>query len=61
MPAAIRAITLLVYPRYYVSILRAVFLKGSGVADLAFPLAALSLYAAFIIWVAARAFRKSLD
>jgi ABC-2 type transport system permease protein len=61
MPAAIRALTFIVYPRYYVSILRAVFLKGSGVGELAFPMLALSLYAAFIIWVAARAFRKSLD
>ncbi len=61
MPPAIRALTFLVYPRYYVSILRAIFLKGSGIADLAFPMAALSLYAAIIIWVAARAFRKSLD
>jgi ABC-2 type transport system permease protein len=61
MPAAIRALTFLVYPRYYVSILRAIFLKGSGVAELAFPMTALALYAAFIIWVAARAFRKSLD
>ncbi|HTU56486.1 MAG TPA: ABC transporter permease [Acetobacteraceae bacterium] len=61
MPAAIRALTFIVYPRYYVSILRAVFLKGSGVVELAFPMLALSLYAAFIIWVAARAFRKSLD
>ncbi len=61
MPAAIRALTFIVYPRYYVSILRAVFLKGSGVAELAFPMLALTLYAVFIIWVAARAFRKSLD
>ena len=61
MPAPVRALTFLVYPRYYVSILRAVFLKGSGVVELAFPMLALSLYAAFIIWVAARAFRKSLD
>jgi drug efflux transport system permease protein len=61
MPAAVRALTYLVYPRYYVSILRAVFLKGSGVAELSFPVLALSLYAAFIIWVAARAFRKRLD
>ncbi|HUC17854.1 MAG TPA: ABC transporter permease [Acetobacteraceae bacterium] len=61
MPAAVRVLTFLVYPRYYVSILRDVFLKGSGIVELGFPMLALSLYAAFIIWVAARAFRKSLD
>jgi drug efflux transport system permease protein len=61
MPAPIRAITLLVYARYYVTILRDVFLKGSGIADLAFPMLGLSLYAVFVTWVAARAFRKRID
>lgn len=61
MPAPIQAVTLLVHARYYVTILRAVFLKGSTVADLAVPILALVLYAAAIIWIAARAFRKRLD
>ncbi|HVJ42941.1 MAG TPA: ABC transporter permease [Dongiaceae bacterium] len=61
MPAFIRAATLVVYARYYVSILRAVFLKGSPIADLAGPVLALSLYAIVIIFLAARAFRKRLD
>jgi ABC-2 type transport system permease protein len=61
MPAPIRAITLVVYARYFVTILRAVFLKGSGVAELAVPILALVLYAAAIIWIASRAFRKRLD
>lgn len=60
MPAPIRALTFFVYPRYYVTILRAIFLKGSGLADLWAPLLGLSLYAAAIIWLAARAFRKRL-
>jgi ABC-2 type transport system permease protein len=61
MPAAIRAVTLIVYARYYVTILRAVFLKGSMIGDLAGPILALVLYAVAIIWIAARAFRKRLD
>ena len=61
MPAAIRAVTLVVYARYFVTILRAVFLKGSTIGDLAVPILALLLYAAVIIWIAARAFRKRLD
>jgi ABC-2 type transport system permease protein len=61
MPGVIRAITYLVYGRYYVTILKAVFLKGSGLADLLFPVAALSLYAVLIAFLAARAFRKTLD
>ena len=60
MPAVIRAITYLVYSRYYVTIVKAVFLKGSGLVQLAFPIAGLLVYAAVITWVAARAFRKSL-
>ena len=61
MPAAIQAVTLVVYARYFVTILRAVFLKGSTIADLAAPILALLLYAAAIIWLAARAFHKRLD
>ena len=61
MPAAIRAVTLIVYARYYVTMLRAVFLKGSMIGDLAGPILALVLYAVAIVWIAARAFRKRLD
>jgi ABC-2 type transport system permease protein len=61
MPAPIQAMTLLVHARYFVTILRAVFLKGSTIVDLAVPILALVLYAAAIIWIAARSFRKRLD
>lgn len=61
MPAPIQAITLIVYPRYFVTILRAIFLKGSGLSDLWMPIFGLSCYALAILWIAARAFRKRLD
>lgn len=61
MPSAIQALTLFVYARYYVTILRAVFLKGSPLADIAAPLGALALYALVIVVLSVRAFRKSLD
>ena len=61
MPAPIQAISLLVYARYYVTILRAVFLKGIGITDLLVPILALLLYAAAMVWIAAHAFRKRLD
>ncbi|HUZ75181.1 MAG TPA: ABC transporter permease [Stellaceae bacterium] len=61
MPAPIQALSLLVYARYYVTILRAVFLKGSGISDLMLPILALVLYAAAIVLIAAHAFRKRLD
>ncbi len=60
MPAPIQAITYIVPARYYFSILKAVFLKGSGLCDFIAPIAALSLYAAIIALLAARAFKKKL-
>ena len=61
MPAAIQDVTVIVYARYYVTILRAIFLKGSTLADLAVPVLALVLFAVAIIWIAGRSFRKRLD
>ncbi|HVE21533.1 MAG TPA: ABC transporter permease [Acidocella sp.] len=61
MPLAVQAISLIVFARYYVTILRAVFLKGSPLAWLAAPVFALVVTACIIIWLAARAFRKRLD
>lgn len=61
MPKPIQAVSFLVYARYYVTILRDVFLKGSPLVDLLIPITALSAYAVVIVWIAARAFRKRLD
>lgn len=61
MPAPVRGVTLLVHARYFVSILRAVFLKGSSIPELATPILALLLYAAVVLGLAARGFRKSLE
>ncbi|MCB5944020.1 ABC transporter permease [Acidocella sp. KAb 2-4] len=61
MPRAVQAVSLIVPARYYVAILRAVFLKGSSLWEMAVPIAALVIYAGLIIRAAARAFRKSLD
>jgi ABC-2 type transport system permease protein len=60
MPAPIQAVTYIVPARYYFAILKAVFLKGSALSDLLEPIAALSLYAAVIALLAARAFKKKL-
>jgi ABC-2 type transport system permease protein len=61
MPKAIRIVTYLLYSRYYVTILKAIFLKGAGVAELGGPIAALTVYAVVIGAFATRAFRKTLD
>jgi ABC-2 type transport system permease protein len=61
MPWLIQAITYLVHSRYYVTILKAVFLKGAGLIELAMPMSLLALYAVAVAFLAARAFRKTLD
>ncbi len=61
MPPAVQAVTYLVFARYYVTILKAVFLKGSGILDLWAPISAMIIYAVVIAFLAARAFRKTLD
>ena len=60
MPPFIQAITYLVPARYYLAILKAIFLKGSGLADLTAPIALLAVYAIAIGLLASRAFRKTL-
>jgi ABC-2 type transport system permease protein len=61
MPAVVRAVTYLVYGRYYVTILKAIFLKGVGVRTLAGPMLALLIYAMAVGALATRAFHKTLD
>jgi ABC-2 type transport system permease protein len=61
MPVIIQGITYLVSGRYYVTILKSVFLKGAGVGELALPMLCLGLYAVVLVVLAARSFRKTLD
>ncbi len=61
MPALVQGVTFLVSARYYILILKAVFLKGSGLTALALPILCLALYALVLVVLAARAFRKTLD
>jgi ABC-2 type transport system permease protein len=61
MPAVIRGLTYVVFPRYYVTILKSVFLKGSRLLELVVPLLALAIWAVIIALAAARAFRKTID
>jgi len=61
MPSIIQKLTYLMYSRYYVTIIKAVFLKGAGLAALAAPILFLVVYASAILLLAARAFRKSLE
>src|ERR1019366_5655073 len=61
MPAPIRAITYLVYSRYYVSALKRVFLSSAGINDLVPEVVAMTIYALVIGFFATRAFHKSLQ
>jgi len=61
MPELVQRITYLVSARYYVTILKSVFLKGSTLAELWLPVACLAAYALVMVVLAARAFRKTLD
>jgi len=60
MPVVIRAITHVVPARYFVTILKSVFLKGSGLALLEGELLALALFAAALTLLATHSFRKRL-
>ena len=61
MPKVIQDITYLVYSRYYVTIIKAIFLKGADIPALAMPILFLLIYATAVMVLAARAFRKSFD
>ncbi len=60
MPPAVQAVTYLVHSRYYMTILKAIFLKGSELGDLLAPIDALVVFALVVGVLATRAFRKGL-
>ena len=61
MPFIVQGITRILPARYYVSILRNVFLKGTAVRLMAGDVAALSIIAGVLILRATRAFQKRLE
>jgi ABC-2 type transport system permease protein len=61
MPAPIRAFTYMISARYYVTILKSVFLKGVGFSALIWPLCGLAVFATIISSLALRSMRKTLE
>jgi len=61
MPVVVQGITRALPARYYVTILRDVFLKGTPVRMFASELVALSMYALVLVTLATRAFQKRLE
>ncbi|HWB84595.1 MAG TPA: ABC transporter permease [Bryobacteraceae bacterium] len=60
MPKAIQAITLIVPARYYVSLLKDVFLKGVGLRLMGGELMFLALYAVIVFFLATRKLNQKL-
>jgi ABC-2 type transport system permease protein len=60
MPAVIQTFTHIIPARYYVSIMKSVFLKGTPPALLVNHLLALAIFAAVVMGIATRAFQKRL-
>jgi ABC-2 type transport system permease protein len=61
MPAVIQFVTRVIPARYFVSIMRSVFLKGSPAVFLTRDLAALAVFALALTFLATRAFKKKLS
>jgi len=61
MPHAIQVVTYAVPVRYYANVIRGIFLRGSGLAALWPDALALLGIGAFLLTLASRRFRKSLD
>ena len=61
MPVIVQGITRVLPARYYVSILRNLFLKGTAVQLMAGDIAALAIFAGVLILLATRAFHKRLE
>lgn len=60
MPKFVQAITYFVPARYYVELLRAIFLKGVGPAALWQPLLALLVFSVAVLFLSVVRFQKSL-
>ena len=61
MPLAVQAITYLTPARYYLTLVKAIFLKGPGLAPLMPQIFALTLFATIVGRMALRSFRKVLQ
>ena len=60
MPAAIRAVTHIITARYFVVILRGIYLKDVGLTVLAGDAAFLALFGIVVIFLSIRKFRKKI-
>ena len=61
MALGVQPVTYIVAARYYIVILKSVFLRGTGLGALAGPSLALFVYATLIVFLAKWSFHKSLE
>jgi len=61
MPTPIQAITHIVTARYFVTILRGIYLKDAGLEVMAGPVALLVVFAALVLALSIRKFRKKIE
>ena len=61
MPAAVRVVTRIFPARYYVTILKSVFLKGAGIRAMSGPMLEMAVFALVVGVLTIRAFQKTLD
>jgi len=61
MPAAIQAITFIVPARYFITLLRGIFLKGIGLEVLGLNAALLTIYAAVMVFLSHRKMKLKLE
>ena len=60
MPSWLQIVTYAIAPRYYVTILKEIFLKGTGISFLWFETLMLLVFTGAGFWVATRSFKKEL-
>jgi ABC-2 type transport system permease protein len=60
MPRVVRAVTYLVPSRYFVKVIKGIYLKGAGLGTLAVDTALLLVFGAAMVLAATRMFRKKL-
>jgi len=61
MPLVLQGISFLVPARYFMSIIRSIYLKGTGLGDFWQDLLILTLFALVLLIVSSKKFKKSLD
>jgi ABC-2 type transport system permease protein len=61
MPRIIQLVTYLVPARYFLKIMRGIFLKGVGISYLWGDIIPLTIFSIILMWLCIRAFRKRID